>query len=170
MSVQDCSDNNIFLFDVFWCKSLPSPERDHVLPVRSSGPAVWVQIPILLLYHPGMSHSLYTLPSLIGQMFIEHLLSVRCCVRSRGYNGEQNGHDLGCSVAYSSVQEISNNDSNEFLINLMTEKYLAMWNTEQWNDQVQKATSNYVTITIRDVCRVSAWYLVHKCSINGSYC
>ena len=32
------------LFDVFWCKSLPSPERDHVLV--SGG---WIQIPILLL-------------------------------------------------------------------------------------------------------------------------
>lgn len=40
--------------------------------------------------------------------------------------GEQNGHDPGSGVAYSSVQEISNHHTNEFLISFMTEKYLVM--------------------------------------------
>ena len=74
------------LFDVFWCKSLPSPKRPCTALWRlSSNP----DSATYRLYQPGRCRSLYVLSSLVCQIFIEHQLYAGCCVWSWGYNGEQ---------------------------------------------------------------------------------
>lgn len=72
--------------------------------------------------YPGMFFNL--LPSFIPQMFIEHQLYIMCYVRGWGYNGSKDRHGPGSSEAYSSIQERDVKYTNEFVVSLMTERYL----------------------------------------------